>query len=291
MEEKKWNELSFGEIADSVEKFGKIAAVGTGILYVLGFLIYANYYNKLHIRSFELLQTTYFFAAFYYLTFLAINIGVPWWLLKRWWSRTIYGVALSVVLFLFNGVNRLYLQSRIEIAYKGHSYFNFTPAESSIIVPNAILLPFAILGSILMLSFAKRAWTLIATSPDDRKKVGVLRVGLLVGALWFNWQVFADNLFPYIPEPLGGGRPVIVKLEFSDDVPDSMKSNFDTKETQLYSTPQYYAQLIYMDDKSVFLKEANWYTDWVYEFRREQILALRYTKFNPLEMGQPQFQK
>jgi len=76
MEEKKWNELSFGEIADSVEKFGKIAAVGTGILYVLGFLIYANYYNKLHIRSFELLQTTYFFAAFYYLTFLAINLGV-----------------------------------------------------------------------------------------------------------------------------------------------------------------------------------------------------------------------
>lgn len=294
-EEKKSNELSLAGIAEFAEKLGKIAAVGTGLLYVLGFLIYANYYSALHIRSFELLQTRYFFAAFYYFAFLAIHLVVPWSLLNRWWSRTIYGLILSVVLIFFNEVNQLYLQSKIEIAYKGSSYFNFTPTESSIIVPNAILLLFGTLGSVLIFGLAKKFWQLTTSSenlePSEHKRARLLAAGLLVGALWLNWQVFARSVFPNIQEPLGGGRPVIVKLEFQDDVPLSMKLGFNTMEGQPKSDPEYYAQLIYMDDKSVFLKEPNWFTDSVYEFRREQILALQYTNFNPVGMGKSQPKK
>ena len=99
--------------------------------------------------------------------------------------------------------------------------------------------------------------------------------------------MFTSDVFPSIPDQFGGGKAAIVKIEFSAEVPLSAKIGFDLHLPEYYSEPQYYGQLIYMDEHSAFLKEANWFSRDVYEFQREQVKVLRYDSYNPREMGMP----
>ena len=118
-----------------------------------------------------------------------------------------------------------------------------------------------------------------------------MSAAFLLAALGLNWFVFTSDVFPFVPDPFSGGKATIVKIEFAAEVPESAKIGFELRQPELYSTPQYYGQLIYMDEHSVFLKEAAWYARDVYEFQRDQIRVLRYDFYNPLEMGMPKHPK
>jgi hypothetical protein len=275
---KKWSDLSFSEIVDEIEKYGKAAAVAAGVVYAIGLVIHTSYYNHLHIRSFEILRAKYIFVGFYYILFLALQVFVPVFLLKKWYLRALYLMLFVLILFSFNDVDMAYLQYLIEVKWRGGSYFEFNKAQSSIVIPNAIFLVLGVVFAPLLL--------VTQIKNEDKEKLASLL--LIIVVLPLNWIVFTNDVFPIIPDQFGGGKAAIVKIDFASEVPLTAKIGFDVHMPEkYYPEPQYYGRLIYMDDHSVFLKEANWFSRDVYEFQRDQIKVLRYESSNPREMGMP----
>lgn len=119
-------------------------------------------------------------------------------------------------------------------------------------------------------------------------KIGSMKaLGVLVIAvsLFINFVFFSQYVFPSTSQSLGGGRPAIVHIEFTDSVPDEARSDFDISRAAGYPRPWYYARLIYLDGHSVFLLPANWFSRQVFEFRRDQLQMLKYTEINPVDFG------
>jgi len=203
----------------------------------------------------------------------------------------LYITLLVLILFLFNDVNMAYLQYLIEVKWRGGSYFEFDKAQSSIVISNAIVLVLGVVIAPLVLLVARYVRDQAESDLEqktDLQNGRMISLLLFIGALPLNWIVFTSAVFPFIPDQFGGGKAAIVKIEFATEVPLSSKIGFDVHlPKEYYSEPQYYGQLIYMDEHSVFLKETDWSAMWVYEFQRDQIKVLRYDSYNPREMGMP----
>jgi hypothetical protein len=271
---------SVERFANNIETFGKIIAGLLAIFYVVGLLIFGLYHSNLHIRSIELLQVRYLFVGFYYLAFLFLHLAFPVWWLRRIWVRIIYFILLLTWVIFLNPIHNTYLTYLFDKRTSGTSYFVFKPDHLAILNSNLSVLILLFLSSVAAIFFSVVLF-----------KVGKLRtvaIIFIVAALSYNYQLFRDNVFPFIPDGIGGGQSPIVHIVFTDDLPDEVKSNFDLAgQVSGFTGDYYYGKLVFVDHDSVFLKEPFWYSTRVYEIQRQDIFLLEYTDYNPAEMGQP----
>lgn len=268
---------SIESLADNIDRFGKIGAGLLALLYVTGLIIFGLYHSSLHIRSIELFKVRYLFVGFYYLTFLFLHLAFPQWWLKRFWQKIVYLLVMLVVVVFLNDVHMIYLTYLVDNWTSGTSYFEFSPDHQSILNGNLILL----VGIFLFTPF------LFGSAIRMAKSVKTKQLFLLF-ALIFNYSVFTMFVFPYIPDAIGGGQAPIVNIVFDKDVPYAVTNNFDISgNVPGFVSPYYYGRLVYMDDNSIFLQEPFWFANDVYEIQRDDIIMMRYTDFNPAEMGQP----
>ena len=277
--------LPFKKFGEKIETYGKIGAGILALFYMAGLIIISFYHSTLHIRSIDLFRVRYLFVGFYFFVFLFLHLFFQYRYLKNWWLKIIYFGLFLLILAFWTDANNYYFSSLFSIWRTGTSYFKFEPVQIQIITGNLI----TTLGSAVV---APISFTFAIFAYNSKIKQKVIRISalfLLFFAIQISYSIFTNYIFPNIPEALGGGKPPIVRITFSDNVPESVKFNFDiSNRVRGYLGSAYYARLVYVDDKSIFLQEAPWYSTWVYELKRDQIEMLRYTEFNPVEMGQPQ---
>lgn len=271
--------LPFKEIAQDVETMGKWGVAILGALYVIGLVIWDAYFSGLNIRSIELLKVRYLFVGFYFYFFTAAHLLVPHKYIKQRWLRIVYVFIFSFSLVWLDDVFAAYLGNLVNTWLIGKSYFRLPPELALYVV-----------GSLLTL-FAAALFLPVAFNITFRRfkqnKFGRVAGLIFLFFLCFEYGIFAHWLFPNIPEVMGGGKPPVVRLEFSNDAPYSVTNNFDVSKVAEYYKgvgPVYYAKLIYVDDSSVFLQEAFWYSKKVYELRREQVELLAYESINPVAL-------
>ena len=249
------------------------------VFYVAGLIIFGLYHSGLHIRSIELLQVRYLYVGFYYFAFLLLHLALPIWWIKRVWQKIGYLLILLIFTIFLNRVNNLYFSYLTSKWIFGEYYFEFQK-YSYVLIRNLI-----VLTGQFFLAFAA---LFFATVINKIEKMRPLFILLLLFAVGYNYNIFVNNVFPFIPDAIGGGQSPIVNIVFADNVPREVTSNFDiVVVVPGYSGDYYYGQLIYMDNSSVFLKEPFWFSDDVYEIQRNDIIMLNYKEYNPAEIGQP----
>jgi len=274
---------SIEAFANNVEIFGKIIAGVLAIFYVAGLIIFGLYHSNLHVRSIELLQVRYLFVGFYYFAFLFLHLAVPVWWIKRIWLKILYLLILLTWVIFLNPIHNTYLSYLVEKSASGTSYFQFSSNQLSNLNLNLIVLvmlfliaPIAVFIAVIFSKFTKTVnlrWFIVV---------------FVTFAFSFNYQVFAKNVFPFIPDGIGGGQSPIVHIVFADNLPYEVTSNFDLEgQVSGFVGDYYYGKLVYVDNDSVFLKEPFWYAQYVYEVQRKDIILLEYKEYNPAEIGQP----
>lgn len=274
---------SIESFANNVETFGKIIAGLLAIFYVAGLILFGLYHSNLHIRSIELLQVRYLFVGFYYFAFMFCHLAVPIWWIKRIWLKILYLLSFLLLVIFLNPIHNTYLSYLIEKAASGTSYFEFKSSHISVLNGNLIVLVTSFILAPVALFVAVYVPKLIKI-----KQLRILFVVLVLFAFGFNYQIFTKNVFPFIPDGIGGGQPPIVHIVFADDVPYEVTSNFDLAgQVSGFLGDYYYGRLVYIDNDSVFLQEPFWYANYVYEIQRKDIIMLEYKEYNPAELGQP----
>lgn len=270
------------EIPEAIERYSKALVTLAGLLYVIGLVVSVRYYASLHVRSLELLRSQYVLIGVWYFVVLVLHLGIPALLLRRQWLRTLYLLVGLVVVVLYNHAFSIYLQTLLQRAFGWKTYFEFGPAEASVLKGNLVVL--AVSWVFALLSAWLGLWLLV----KHKSKWGIV---LIAYALWLNFGVFADHVFANMPQTIGGGEPPIAQLQFADSVPEHMKEDFDVSKqlegNEGNNLPWYYARIVYADEHSIFLKPTFWYATDVYEFPRDQVGTLAYRNFNPLAFGSP----
>lgn len=225
----------------------------------------------------------YLFVGFYYFAFLFLHLAVPVWWIKRIWLKIIYLFIFLIGVVFFTPVNNTYLNFLLSEKVLGTSYFEFKSDYLSVLNGNIIVLIISFLLAPVLI-FASTQITKIIKTEELRP---VLIVFVLF-ALNYNYQIFTNNIFPYIPDGIGGGKSPIVHIVFADNVPYEVTDNFDLAgRVSGFVGDYYYGELVYIDNDSVFLKEPFWYAKDVYEIQRKDIIMLEYKEINPAEIGQP----
>lgn len=274
---------SIETFANNVEIFGKIIAGLLAIFYVTGLIIFGLYHSNLHIRSIELLQVRYLFVGFYYFAFLFLHLAIPVWWIKRIWLKILYLLGLLFWVIFLNPIHNTYLSYLVEKSASGTSYFEFKSTYLSVLHGNLIVLVFSLL-------LAPIALYVSITVPKLAKTIN-FRLGTIILVLFafsFNYQIFIKNVFPFIPDGIGGGQSPIVHIVFAENVPYEVTSNFDIAgQVSGFVGDYYYGKLVYINNDSVFLQEPFWYAQYVYEIQRKDIIMLEYKEYNPAEIGQP----
>lgn len=274
---------SIESFANSIETIGKITAGLLAVFYVVGLVIFGLYHSKLHIRSIELLQVRYLFVGFYYFVFLFLHLAVPVWWIKRVWLKIVYLSIFLIGVVFFNPVNNTYLNFLFSKKILGTSYFEFKSDYFSVLNGNIIVLIISFLIAPILIFASTQITKIIKT-----EKLRPVLIGFVLFALNYNYQIFTNNIFPYIPDGIGGGESPIVHIVFADNVPFEVKDNFDLEgRVSGFVGDYYYGKLIYIDNDSVFLKEPFWYAKDIYEIQRKDIVMLEYKEINPAEIGQP----
>lgn len=270
---------SVESLANTIEFLGKVIAGLLAIFYVAGLIIFGLYHSALHIRSIELLQVRYLYVGFYYFAFLFLHLALPMWWIKRIWQKIVYLLVILVFTIFLNHVNNIYLSYLVSKLMFGKSYFEFKD-YSDILNGDLIVLTSQFLLAPVALFFA--------TVTNKAEKLRAVSIVLLLFALGYNYTIFTTNVFPFIPDAIGGGQSPIVNIVFDKNAPNEVTSNFDIGRIfPGYPGKYYFGQLIYMDGNSVFLKEPFWYSNDVYEVQRKDIIMLNYKEYNPVELGQP----
>lgn len=265
-------------LANNIEFLGKLGAGLLAIFYVVGLIIFGLYHSALHIRSIELLQIRYLYVGFYYFVFLLLHLILPFWWIKRTWQRLVYLFILLCFVIFLSRVNNLYISYLTSKWFFGVSSLEFQRYGDVLINGISLLAAQFLLGLFMALS---------ATIFYKKENLRYPFILSLLTAIVFNYNIFVRNIFPFIPDAIGGGQPPIVNIVFADNVPRVVTSNFDIVGiVPDYSSDYYLGRLIYMDDNSVFLKEPFWYSNEVYEIQRKDIIMLNYKEFNPAELGQ-----
>jgi len=274
--------VSIESLANNLENIGKAGAGLLALLYVVGLIIFGLYHSALHIRSIEFFKVKYLFVGFYYFAFLFLHLFYPTWWIKKSPAKILYlFVALIVIVFL-NDVNNTYLTFVMDNWISGKSYFEFKNDHISVINGNLSILVMAFLLAKIALSLAIKA------KQSNEKSMQNISFLLIASAIIFNYMVFTKFVFPYIPDAIGGGKAPIVSIEFNKDVPFAITSNFDIEgKVPGYTSPFYFARLVYKDNNSVFLMEPFWFSNDVYELQSSDIRMIWYTDFNPVQLGQP----
>ncbi len=274
---------SIESLSSSIENIGKSIAGLLAVLYIAGLIIFGLYQSALHIRSIELLQLRYVFVGFYYFTFLFLHLAYPVWWIKRIWIKIVYLFFLLFIIIYINPINNVYFNYLLMKWSSGASYFEFKPDNITILNNNLILLA----GQFLFASGAIFVFKKVVKI-DGLKKLHHIFIVFPLFAFFFNYQIFMNNIFYFIPDAIGGGKAPIVHILFNENLPYEVTSNFDLySHVSGYTKNYHYGQLVYIDDNSVFLKEPFWYTEDVYEINRKDIIMFEYTDYNPAEMGQP----
>jgi len=274
---------SVENLASNIEKIGKISAGLLALLYIVGLIIFGLYQNAQHIRSIELFKVRYLLVGFYYLAFLFLHLVFPQWWIKRLWTKIIYWLVLLVIIIFLNNANHTYLTYLINKSNSGTSYFRFKPGDISILNGDLILLVMMFLSVPWVFGYSIRLAKLAHSRGEQQ-----ITILFVLFSFIYNCNIFTMFIFPYIPDAIGGGQAPIVHIVFDKDVPYEVTTRFDMEGKVLgYSTPWYYGKLVYMDNNSVFLQEPYWYSHNVYEIRRDNIIVLQYTDFNPAEIGYP----
>lgn len=274
---------SIENFANNIETIGKIAAGLLAVFYVAGLVIFGLYHSKLHIRSIELLQVRYLLVGFYYFAFLFLHLAVPVWWIKRIWQKIIYLFVFLTWVVFFDPINKTYINSIISDKILGSSYYEFRSEYISVLNGSIIMLIISFLIAPIIIFFSVNVGKRI-----NSEKLSPILIVFILFALSYNYQIFTQNIFPYIPDGIGGGEEPIVHIVFAENVPYEVADNFDLQgRVSGYVGDYYYGKLVYIDDNSVFLKEPFWYSSDVYEIQRKDIIMLNYTGFNPAEIGQP----
>jgi len=160
----------------------------------------------------------------------------------------------------------------------GKSFFVFTGQQSSVIRGTWLNLVISIIGAHFFSSLALRLFQSVrkegVTLLTERLWASVVLFAFFFLAIGATASAFIGSIFPTVPEAIGGGKPPIVHIQFSDNVPIDVKLDFDiSRQVEGYSEPRYYGRIVHMDGSSVFLKDVFWYSGQVDEINRDQIVG------------------
>lgn len=274
---------SIQDFANTIETFGKIVAGMLAIFYVTGLIILGLYHSGLHVRSIELLQVRYLFVGFYYFAFLFLHIAYPVWWIKSIPLKLIFVFMFLAFVIFLNPIHSTYFGYLADKSALRTSYYEFQPLHITILNGNLSAL------SIGFISTPLAMFLFVTLSKSSNAKIfSPILIAIVLFVLSFNYQIFTKNIFPFIPDGIGGGKSPIVHIVFADSVPYDVTSNFDlVGQVSGFVGNYYYGQLVYVDNESVFLKEPFWFADTVYEIQRKDIIMLEYAEYNPAEIGQP----
>lgn len=238
-----------------LEVWGKITAAGIGILYATGLVIQNLFLSSFHIRAVELINAKYIFVGFYFWLFILLLAIVPF-LIRKTSLRILYIFIVIVAVLLYDPLVSTYVDEFIDMMKR--------PPENRHIFAVSSFLSFfqhnldtLILEIATVVTLFKFGEALFRNLKEKKRNQGhYLLVALIVISLTLGFWEFSNQIFPEIPDAVGGGKLPYVEIVFSQDSPDTLmdKFNIGVRRDGKTFANVYGGRLIYIDNNSAFLE-------------------------------------
>ncbi|MGE0092857.1 MAG: hypothetical protein AB7S40_09965 [Bacteroidales bacterium] len=251
-------------------------ALIAGAAYIIGLLSFNFLFLNYQISEFELLKTVYIFAGAYYFIFYFLLIQFPIRRMRNLYIRIGYYFLSCIVIYLLNKGHQNYFWYLVGCIFSlDNSSYAFEADIIGIMVVDFIMITICTMFCVLLFE---------AGIKEFKETSGKKGAGLILLSIPISLLIYSYFILPMIPKVIGGGKPPLVRLEFTDNTPYKISMHFDISR---YTKGGYshYARLIHISSGKLFLMPAAWYNNSVFEIDEKYIDLIEYDRSNPAEMG------